>query len=65
MEQVHIIGIDLAKQGFQLHGAPGRIGRVPQEADPGEGVGFSGFASAVRGCDGGMRERALLGPRDR
>ena len=21
MEQVHIIGIDLAKQGFQLHGA--------------------------------------------
>ena len=41
MEQVSIIGIDLAKRSFQLHGArAGRLGRVPQEAGPGEGTGF-------------------------
>ena len=42
----------------------GRVGRVPQEADAGEGIGLSGLAAAVPGCDGGMRECALLGPRD-
>ena len=42
-----------------------RIGRVPQEADPGESTGFSGFAATLPGCDGGVCERALLGPRDR
>ena len=30
MRQVHIIGIDLAKQGFQLHGArEDKVGETP------------------------------------
>ena len=33
MEEVSIIGIDLAKRSFQVHGGEGeRVGSVPQEA---------------------------------
>ena len=36
MEHATIIGIDLAKRSFQVHGArPDGIGCVPQEAEPG------------------------------
>ena len=31
MALVHIIRIDLAIQGFQLHGTHGRVGRVPKK----------------------------------
>ncbi len=43
----------------------GRAGRVPQEADAGEGAGVSVVAASMRGGDGGVRERALLGARGR
>ena len=45
MEQVIIIGIDLAKNSFQLHGARGRVGCVPQEGEPGEAAGLRGRAA--------------------
>ena len=62
MEQVHIIGIDLAKQVFQLLGArPDGSGAFQKKLTWGEGAGLSGVAAALPGCDGGMRERALLG----
>ena len=62
MEGVYIIGIDLAKHSFQLHGAGADgSGRVPQEVDAREGAGVSVVAASLRGGDGGLRERALLG----
>ena len=51
----------------QLSGARGpggRVGGVPQEAEPGEAAGLSGNAAAVHGGDGGVRQRPLLGPGD-
>ena len=32
MEQVHIIGTDLANQSFQLHGARGQVNYIPEKA---------------------------------
>ena len=57
MDKVSIIGIDLAKHSFQLHGAlsDGSVGfrkKLSRE-------------NALRGGDGGLRERPLLGPGDR
>ena len=43
----------------------GRVGRVPQEAGPGEAAAFSRLAAALHGGDGGVRQRPLLGPGDR
>ena len=47
MEGVYIIGIDLAKHNFQLHGAraDGSVA-FRQEADAWEGAGLSGLAAA-------------------
>jgi len=42
-----------------------RIGGVPQEAEPGESIGISSFSAELRGGDGGLRRRSLLGPVDR
>ena len=65
MEQVSIVGIDLAKRSFQVHGArAGRVGRVPQEGEPGEAARLSRFAAALRGGDGSLRECPLLGSGD-
>ena len=65
MEQVSIIGIDLAKRSFQVHGARAD-GSVAFRRKLGrENAGLCGLATALRGGDGGVRERALLGPRDR
>ena len=65
MEQVHIIGIDQAKQSFQLHGAcvDGSVA-FRKKARQGEDTRLSGIAAELSGDDGGMRGRALLGPRD-
>ena len=66
MEEVSIIGIDLAKRSFQVHGGEGeRVGSVPQEAEPREAAEFSRRAAALHGGDGGVRRRPLLGPGDR
>ena len=66
MEQVHIIGIDLAKQGFQLHGAraDGSVA-FRKKLTRTKVLDFFGLAAALSGGDGGMRECALLEPRDR
>ena len=63
MEEVSIIGIDLAKRSFQVHGARSDgIGGVSQEVEPGEGSGLPGLSAALRGSDGGLRECSPLGP---
>ena len=62
MEEVSIIGVDLAKNVFQLHGAGGgRVGRVPQEVVAPAIRAVHGGPSGVRGGDGGVSERASLG----
>ena len=65
MDEVSIIGIDLAKRSFQLHGAraDGSV-VVPQDAEAGEATELRCLCAALCGGDGGMRERALLGPGD-
>ena len=46
MEEVSVIGIDLAKRSFQVHGAKGgRVGCLPPEAEPREGAELSCLAS--------------------
>ena len=59
MEQATIIGIDLAKRSFQVHGAraDGSVA-FPEEAEPSQGVGLRGVAAAMRRGDGGVREFA-------
>ena len=65
MEKVSIIGIDLAKHSFQLHGARAD-GSVAFRKKLSRGKVLEFLASAAqRGGDGGLRERSLLGPRDR
>ena len=55
MERVSMIGIDLAKNSFQAHGARGgRFGCVPQEAESGEDIRFCGLTAALHGSDGGV-----------
>ena len=43
----------------------GRVGCVPQEAEPEEAPGLRGVSVSMHRCDGGVRECAPLGPRDR
>ena len=64
MEQVHMIGIDLAKQSFQLHGARGWIDRVSEKARQDEDARLFGVKASLSGGDGGVRECALLGSSD-
>ncbi len=62
MEEASIIGIDLAKQSFQLHGARAD-GSVPYQKKPSRGsAGFSCLAGGVCGGDGSLRQCPLLGP---
>ncbi len=65
MAQVHIIGIDLAKQGFQLHGAraDGSVAFCKKLIRT-KVLDF-GLAATLSGGDGGMRVCALLEPRER
>ena len=43
----------------------GRVGCVPQEAEPGQGAELHGVAAAMHRSDGVLWELAPLGPRDR
>ena len=59
MKEVTIIGVDLAKSVFQLHGADGgRVGRVPQEAVARAVSAVPGGAAALHRGDGGLRDGA-------
>ena len=62
MEQVIIIGIDLAKHSFQLHGAwmDGSVA-FRKKLSRGKLLGFPCLAAALCGGDGGVRERPPLG----
>ena len=63
MEQVSIVGIDLTKYSYLgAWGACGWVGHVQQEAEPGEAARVSCLTAALRGGDGGLCERPLLGP---
>ena len=65
MEQVNIIGIDLAKRSFQLHGARADDSvAFRRKVSRGEAAVHSRRAAAMRGGDGGLCERPLLGPGD-
>ena len=54
MENISIIGINLAKRSFQFHGAR-RFDGLPQDAISSTAHGFSGRISRVHRRDGGMR----------
>ena len=66
MEEVSIIGIDLAKRSFQVHGAraDGSVA-YRRKLSRGKLLSFPRLAAALHGCDGGVRQRSLLGPGDR
>ena len=59
MEQVSIIGIDLAKRSFSLHVA-GRIRCVSSIPQPPEGIALPGATAEVH--RGGPRQFVRLGP---
>lgn len=60
-----MIGVDLAKTVFQVHGASmtGQA-KVPQEAIAAKFFQVHGRAASSGGRDGSLWQRALLGPRD-
>ena len=60
MEEVSIIGIDLAKPSFQMHGAKadGSVA-FPPEVEPREAAELSRLATGLCGGDGGVRQRPL------
>ena len=66
MDQASIIGIDLAKHSFQVHGAraDGSVA-FRKKSEPRESARFSRLSAALRGGNGGLRERSPLGPRGR
>jgi hypothetical protein len=65
MGEVTIIGVDLAKNVFQVHGAAadGSVA-VPEEAVAAAVRAVHGGAAAVPRGDGGLRQRASLGAGD-
>ena len=62
MEEVSIIGIDLAKRSFQVHGAraDGSVA-YRRKLSRGKLLSFLASPAALHGCDGGVRQRPLLG----
>ena len=65
MESVSIIGVDISKRSFQLHGATAEGKPVfSQEAFAGQVSLFPRQGAAMRGCDGGLRRRSFLGAAD-
>ena len=66
MEEVSIIGLDLAKNVFQAHGA-GADGSVVFRAklSRAQVLKFIGRAAALHRGDGSLRQRPSLGPSDR
>jgi hypothetical protein len=63
MPQVAIIGVDLAKRVFQLHGAAAD-GSVVKETDAGAGFTVCRIAATLRRGNGGLRDRSRMGARD-
>ena len=65
MKEVSIIGLDLAKNVFQAHGA-GADGSVifSSQAVAHAAADVPGWSAVLPGSDGGLRERASLGPSD-
>ena len=63
MGEVSTIGLDLAKNVFQVHGidAAGRV-LVRRQLRRGEVLGVFREAAALPGRHGGLRHRSLLGP---
>ena len=58
MEEVTIIGIDLAKRSFRVHEARADVSvAYPQEA-----AGLSRLKAGVYGGDGGVRQCPIMGP---
>ena len=66
MEQVNMIGMDLAKNSFQLHSArvDGPLA-FRKKLSRGKLLDFIGCATTLHGDDGGVRRRVALGPGDR
>ena len=65
MKQITTIGLDLAKNVFQIHSADARARRSQSETASSGGPALFREASAVSGRIGGVRRFALLGTRDR
>ena len=65
MEKVSIVGVDISKRVFQLHGstASGRPVFV-KKLSRGGFLPFLEGSAAVPGRDGGLRRRPPLGPAD-
>ena len=66
MTEVTTIGLDLAKNVFQAHGADA-AGAVMfrEEAAARSGASVSCGAAGLHGCHGGLRRQPLLGTGDR
>ena len=64
MADIRVIGLDIAKSVFQLHGVDaGGATRAAEAADAGALVGVLCQATALSDRDRGLRILALLGPR--
>ena len=64
MNKASTIGLDLAKEVFQVHGAGcRRRGRVFESDCAGPLSCILCSSSVVQSCDGSLRVLALLGPR--
>ena len=63
MEQVTIVGLNLAKRVFQVHGATADGGiAIRKKAVSGPGVGIFHGPAALCSGDGGLCYSTLLGP---
>src|ERR1700730_4894742 len=60
---IRTLGIDLAKNLFQVHGVDG-YGRTAAPAPPHAATDIYSAAATMPGGDGGVWQRSLLGPRD-
>jgi hypothetical protein len=65
MNEITMIGVDLAKSFFQAHGATA-IGELVfrKKLSRGQFLKFLSEQSALCGCNGGLRLVTLLWPRD-
>lgn len=63
MSDITTVGLDLAKNVFQVHGADGAGQAVlRKKLRRTQVLAFFQPTSAMRGCDGSVRRRAFLGP---
>ena len=59
--QISTIGLDIAKNVFQVHGMDDRKGRRPETAPTAPGAGVLQSVAAVPDRHGGLRHGPLLG----